>query len=150
MAYPVCVDASILMKWLVPEEDSTRALDLLTHLIDTGATIVEPVLCLYEVPSAIRRKVAKRQLSEKEADETLAKFHFLAMQLNISIEEHRRIQRAWDIASEFGLGRIYDCIYLALAEELGADCWTADEKFHSVLSSDFQRLRLLSHFTPGG
>jgi predicted nucleic acid-binding protein len=148
VAYPVCVDASILLKWTVPEDDSAQALDLLNHFIETGATIVEPLLCLYEVPSAIRRKVTKHQISEDEAAEALGKWSFLTAQLNISTEERRRIQRAWDIASSHGLGRIYDCIYLALAEELGADCWTADARFHSAVSAEFPRLRLLSSFEP--
>lgn len=143
MAYPVCVDASILLKWLVPEEDSTQALALFNRLIDSGATIVEPLLCLYEVPSALRRKVSKRQLSEIEASEALSKWSFLSAQFNISTEERRRVQRAWDIASSHRLGRVYDSIYLALAEELGADCWTADARFHSSVSSDFPRLRSL-------
>lgn len=144
MAYPVCVDASILTKWVTPETDSADALDFFDNLIETGATLVEPVLALYEVPSAILRKVAKNQLTAKEADEALAKFHFVALQINVSMEERRRVQRAWNIASEHGLSRIYDCIYLALAEELGADCWTADARFHALLSPDFPRLKLLS------
>lgn len=148
MAYPVCVDASVLVKWTVPEEDSAQAMALFSHFIDSGATIVEPVLCLYEIPSAIRRKVAKRQATEEEATDAVGKWSFLAAQLNISTEERRRIQRAWDIASKHRLGRIYDCIYLALAEELGADCWTADARFHSAVSPSFPRLRLLAEFAP--
>ena len=144
MAYPVCVDASIIIKWLVPESDSGIALDLFSHLIDTGAAIIEPVLVLYEVSSALRRKVAKGQLTEDEAAEAISKFQFLSSTFSISAEDRRRLQRAWDMASAYGLNRVYDSVYLALAEELGAECWTADTRFHSALSSGFPQLKLLS------
>lgn len=149
MAYPVCVDASVIIKWLVPEADSEIALNLFSHLIDTGAAIIEPVLVLYEVPSAIRRKVAKGQLTEDEAAEAFGKFQFLSTMLSISAEDRRRLQRAWDISATHGLDRVYDSIYLALAEELGAECWTADSRFRSVLAGDFHQLKLLSDFTQG-
>lgn len=149
MAYPVCLDASIIIKWLVPESDSDTALSLFSHLIDTGAALIEPVLVLYEVPSAMRRKVAKGQLAEDEAAEAFGKFQFLSTTLSISTEDRRRLQRAWEIASTYGLNAIYDSIYLALAEELGAECWTADSRFYSMLSADFPQLKLLSEFTRG-
>ena len=148
MAYPVCVDASIIIKWIIPEGDSDKAFDLFSYLVDTGAIFIEPVLVLYEVPSAIRRKVAKGQLSKEEAEEAFAKFQFLAARMSISAEDRRGVQSAWAIASRHRLSRIYDSVYLALAGELGADCWTADSRFHSLLSSAFPCLRLLSEFHP--
>lgn len=146
MAYLVCVDASIIIKWVIPERDSEQALDLLANLADRGAIFVEPALLLYEVPSAILRKVAKGQMSADEADEAFAKFQFLATRMSVSAEDRQRVQRAWTIASEHGLSRIYDSVYVALAEEFGADCWTADAKLHRAISNDFPRLKLLSDF----
>ena len=37
--------------------------------------------------------------------------------------------RALELANEPCQGAVYDAYYLALAETLGGDLWTADEKF---------------------
>jgi predicted nucleic acid-binding protein len=44
--------------------------------------------------------------------------------------------RAFDIAVQFNL-RVYDCIYVALAERKRIEFWTADERLYNALHAQF-------------
>ena len=57
--------------------------------------------------------------------------------------------RALEIAAQFGLKWIYDAFYVALAEIVGCDLWTADEALHAALSGTHANVRLLSEYPVG-
>ncbi len=54
----VCVDASLVVKWLVDEPDSHRALALLEEWIVQGTRLIAPSLLDYEVGSVLRKLAA--------------------------------------------------------------------------------------------
>jgi predicted nucleic acid-binding protein len=58
--------------------------------------------------------------------------------------------RAWDLAVELNRPQAYDSFYLATAELLGSDLWTADERFFSAASGRYASLRLLRNFIARG
>lgn len=49
--------------------------------------------------------------------------------------------RAVDLADTFGQSASYDAHYLALAEHLGCELWTADEKFRNATKGTFKWVR---------
>jgi predicted nucleic acid-binding protein len=51
------------------------------------------------------------------------------------------LQSAFEIAQTHGR-TVYDCLYVALAEAVDADCVTADEKLASALSTRFPVISL--------
>ena len=55
-------------------------------------------------------------------------------------------RRAMELAQELGQGAAYDSHYLALAEILDCEMWTADERFYRSASHRTTRLRLLNDF----
>ncbi len=55
-------------------------------------------------------------------------------------------RRAMELAQELGQGAAYDSHYLALAEILDCEMWTADERFYRSASPRATRLRLLNEF----
>lgn len=55
-------------------------------------------------------------------------------------------RRALDIASRLAQGASYDSLYLALAESLECDYWTADVRFYRAASPHYDNLRLLAEF----
>ena len=55
-----------------------------------------------------------------------------------------------DIASELRQGAVYDAYYLALAESLGCELWTADRRFHRVANDASYSVHWVGDFvTPG-
>jgi len=59
--------------------------------------------------------------------------------------------RAWELAAELDRPQVYDCFYLATAELLGTELWTADERFYNAAAGrSHQRIRLLRMFSDDG
>ena len=55
-------------------------------------------------------------------------------------------RRAIEIAAQFELKWIYDAFYVALAEIVGCDLWTADEALHSAVRGAHTNVRLLADY----
>ena len=71
------------------------------------------------------------------------------MQFPFAIEESRHlIPRTLELASQLGQGAVYDSHYLALAESLDCELWTADERFQRAARERFPRVRLLADLDP--
>jgi predicted nucleic acid-binding protein len=54
--------------------------------------------------------------------------------------------RAFDIAAQFNLKWIYDAFYVALADMIGCDLWTADARLHEAVRGVHSNVRLLTNF----
>ena len=57
--------------------------------------------------------------------------------------------RALEIAAQFELKWIYDAFYVALAEIVGCDLWTADEALHRAVRDVHANVRLLADYQLG-
>ena len=132
MSDPLVVDASVATKWLVPEADSALAEKLLEHAGPTYA----PDLLLLEVANALWLKMRGGVLSEAEAHASLECLRSLSLifwrgheSLAATIAMARRLDHA-----------VYDCVYLALAQQVGAHVVTADRRFWNKTERD-QELR---------
>ena len=51
-----------------------------------------------------------------------------------------------EIAAQFQLKWIYDAFYVALAEIVGCDLWTADEALHDAVREAHPNVRLLADY----
>jgi predicted nucleic acid-binding protein len=116
----VVVDASVAVKWVLPEAGSDRAAAIRTADDD----LVAPSLACAEIGSAIWRAVLRGDVSAAEA----------RRDLRVAVDHYRRIvpleelaERAIDLAMRLR-HPIYDCFYLALAEREGCPLITADSR----------------------
>ena len=64
----------------------------------------------------------------------------LAIELHAPTDLYRR---ALNLTSQLSQSAVYDCIYLALAEGLSGELWTADERFYRAASLQFSNVRWL-------
>ena len=134
-----CLDTSVVVKVLAPEEGSGEATALLRRIVSGGHRLVAPAFAWAEVGTVLRKKVKAGLLSESEADATWARFLSLA----IDYLGDRRIQEtAWEIAAKFNLAGVYDAAFLAVSEISAEDrrnaveFWTADRELVRSLGQE--------------
>ena len=139
----VVVDASLAVKWLVREEDTDKALAILRAWHDEEVTPAAPHLLPFEVANALHRKVLRGQLSVGDSVRMILQLRGSRLELHQTAELH---SRALELASELQQGAVYDAHYLALAEELGCELWTADERFHRATSPSVPSVRWIGEY----
>ncbi len=123
----VVVDASLAVKWLVREERSGEARALARSWEGHGIRTATPYFMPVEVANALHRRVIGSEIGMEEA------IGLVGVLLSSGLELHQPPNlhaRALELASLLGQGAVYDAHYLALAETLGCELWTADEKFY--------------------
>ena len=122
------LDASVAVRWVVPERGSDEAGALLGRPVGWLA----PRLMLTEAAGALRRKAAGDELTTAQAAQ--------ALDILVDGAEGGLIHIAEDetlVASALMLAidlkhRVPDCVYLALAEREGAALATADGRLASL------------------
>lgn len=139
----VVVDACLVIKWLLSEEDSEVALALLDHWISSGTQRIAPYSVPFEVANAPHRRIVNGELTVDAGAELVENLLESHIQLRQTDGLHRR---ALEIATALGHGASYDSHYVALAEVLDCEFWTADERFHRATSPAFAGIRLLNDF----
>lgn len=131
------VDASVAVRWIVPEEGAAEAIDLLARPIDW----IAPRLLMTEVTSALARKARSGELS---VDVAMDGLDFLARTTSsgaLRLERDELVIRAALTLALQLQHKLADCVYLALAEETGAGLATADQRL-----GDLARLRFVPCF----
>lgn len=136
----VVIDASVAVKWLVREAHSVEALELVASWATTGVTLVAPYLMPAEVANALHKRVVSEELSVAAASRQIELLVASGVEL---IETPSLHVRALAIASELNQQAAYDSHYLALAEELDCELWTADARFYRAAAPAVDRIRLL-------
>lgn len=125
------VDANILVKLVSPEEWSDLVIALWGEWIEQEVELVAPFLMVYEAVSALRSMVTRKVIAPETADVALRELLTQASQITI-MEPPNLHQRAWEITKRLGQGQVYDAYYVALAEMLDCELWTADEKLYAA------------------
>ena len=132
------LDASVVLKWFINEEDSDKAEILRSEYFFGNRSITVPDLILYEFANALNFNPEFDTDEIKEAIQTL-----FDMEIEIITPTQMMINKAVDIASKNNV-TIYDASYLALSYDLQVEFITADEKFYKKLfQSKFKDIVLL-------
>ena len=137
------VDASLAIKWLAEEDDSDKAYALYLEWDASGVQIAAPYLMLAETINALHRKVVDGKLAPQSMARILEDMDALGIKFRNPPSVHGR---AWQIADQLNQGAVYDSIYLALAERLDCELWTADRRFYRAARRFSDRIRWLGDF----
>jgi predicted nucleic acid-binding protein len=62
-------------------------------------------------------------------------------------EDNDLLKEAYELAVRFNRPRAYDTQYLALAERLGCEFWTADQRLVNSTQGQFSRIRWLGNWS---
>jgi predicted nucleic acid-binding protein len=143
----IVVDASLAVKWFVPESDSLVALRFLAR---NRGELVSPDLLFVEVAGVLVRSANQRAASKDAASRTLDKLMSAETQRHIRAERMtpELVARAARIAIELG-HPLKDCVYLALAIELDCLLATCDVHFRNKAATSHPRVRLLADLVEG-
>ena len=121
------VDASIVVKWVIPEALSDKA----DRVRDGDDDVLAPDLLLVEVANALWKKTASREISAREADDAFN----LVTESGIDLRSTGSLlPRAIEVARRLD-HPVYDCVYLALAEREHSAFITADHRLLRRLSA---------------
>lgn len=128
----IIVDASIAAKWFAPEPGSSDAMALAA----SGREMQAPDFLLLEMDNVlwtwVRRGIIDRPIADAARErlrESALRFHPFAPLLDV----------AYSIANDTGAS-VYDALYVALAEGLGVELVTADERLaRAVAGTRFAR-----------
>jgi predicted nucleic acid-binding protein len=127
------LDSSVAFKWVVREVDSDKAdlmrADFLNGIHEFLAPDVYPV----EVAHALTRAERQARITVGQARHLLADVLTTPPQLHLY---RMLLSRAVDISSTMRIG-VYDCLYVALAEQEKCELVTADDKLAKNLLGTF-------------
>jgi predicted nucleic acid-binding protein len=136
------VDASVAVKWLFDESDSERAEALLASAGEDDLKLVAPAILPAEVANALWKRMRRGDMDRRKTLETGQRFEDICPIL-LPIED--LVQRALELAID-SRHPVYDCLYVALAEELNADLISADERLYRTFARNFPGIHLLRDF----
>jgi len=121
------VDASVAIKWYVPEVHSENA----ACLLDETHELIAPDLLLPEFGNILWKKIQRRQITVETSQQILQEFKAVRLQIYPSAP---LLDNAVELAIALGQ-TVYDCFYLALAVTQQCQMVTADEKFYNALQT---------------
>ena len=124
MSQALVVDASVAIKWFLPEIHSEAA----SLVLETKCELMAPDLIWVEVGSILWKKVIRKEINVQEAEGILKDFLRFPVQTPGS---KFLLNSAWQLANGSG-ATVYDSLYLALARYHGCPLVTADRKFYEV------------------
>ncbi|MDI7276171.1 MAG: type II toxin-antitoxin system VapC family toxin [Anaerolineae bacterium] len=122
----IVIDANLALALVVPLPYSERATALMESWRISRAELYIPALWEYEVASALRKAVSLGLLTPERAE--LALGHLLRLGLERVDPELGLHREALRWAARLGETVACDAQYLAVAEHVGAELWTADRR----------------------
>ena len=118
MSGSVVVDASLVVKWLVEEDDSDKAHAALQSWVARDVTRIAPHLMPFEIANALHRRVLRGELNVGDGIRMMARLLASRLELHQPPDLH---VRALQLASHPKQSAAYDAHYLALAESVGCE-----------------------------
>ena len=121
----VVVDASVAVKWFLPEIHSEAAL----RYLDGDYERVAPDLLYAEFGNVIWKRARRTELSDDEAREALRSLRLVPIEVHPAqpfLETAYEVARALDRT-------VYDALYLVLANAHKCPMVTADRRFYEAV-----------------
>ena len=132
------VDASVGLKWVLPEADSGRASRLRDEFRYQTRELIAPDIFPIECGHSLSKKQRQGLISN-----AMTLWDQLILDAPVLHPSLPLMSRALEIALRAKIG-VHDCLYVALAEREGCGLVTSDEKLIKNLQADFPFIVLLS------
>jgi predicted nucleic acid-binding protein len=123
------VDATVAVKWFIPEINSEKA----ARLLDGTYELIAPDLLLPEFGNILWKKVQLGEISQETSRRIIHNFKAVMLQTYPST---LLLETAVEMANTLAQ-TVDDCFYLALAFTEECQLVTADRKFYNALKISF-------------
>jgi len=138
----IVLDASVILKWLLPEDGRDIALGFLDKHINGQEQVVVPELLYYEIANVLAVKTKLPEEAIIEVMHYLFDLELLAFTLGQQeYLEAMRLSRLYEVS-------VYDVSYVVLARSLDASFITADERLARKIK-DMSFVQTLSSYQEG-
>lgn len=142
MPRPVVVDASVVLKWQLDDEEAVaQALALRDDfLLHDRVSFAAPFLLVFELTNGMLTATRQGRLSRDQAEEGLALL--LAVGIRLMAVDATRVfslSMRWKLSA-------YDGAYLGLAEKLDSEVWTGDRAFYTACRGKGSRVRWVGDY----
>ena len=137
----VCIDANFVVRFIASDSTESIYKQYWSQWKTEEYIIVAPTLIIYEVSNAFHRARVAGQITQEEANQFLERALNLEITFYGNAELHRK---ALQIAQRHNLSATYDAHYLALAERLGIEFWTADKRLFNAVHSSLSWINLVT------
>lgn len=121
------VDASVAVKWVLPESDTDRAVTLLS----ADHQLLAPDLMQVEVANVLWKRYRRGELTAEDGTVLLTAMARVPVR---RFADAPLLEAAFAIASTFGRS-VYDSVYVALALREHARLVTADRRLYNALKA---------------
>ncbi len=140
----VCLDSGVVLKLVLKEEDSLQAKGLWQQLAKENRQLTAPQLFSFEITSVLRKNVYRSVITPEYGLSALQKLMRLDIRLLAVPDIH---VKAWQLAERLNRPAAYDAHYLALAEYVGCEFWTADKRLYHAVAEKLPWVRWLGEFS---
>jgi predicted nucleic acid-binding protein len=133
------LDSSVALKWVLSELDSAKAIQLRDDYLSGVHELLAPDVFHVEAGHALTRAERSGRIAPPAGWVLWQSIMADCPRLHASLP---LMPRAYQISSQMRIG-IYDCLYVALAEQAQCQLVTADSRLHNATGSTFPFILLL-------
>jgi len=134
MSRNIVIDASVIVKWFIDENESDKAEIIKEQFINEKINLIIPSLLYYEVLNALKYSKLFKLDELNLVGESIENYGFDVIEIKDEIRE-----KMVEIAINHDIS-IYDASYIALAEKFKTQLITADEKISNKLPKNLKLL----------
>lgn len=132
----ILIDASVVAKWLLPDEEDLMADSIKRDFAKRIIAISVPAFIFYEINNLLKSAVLRRRINAKDAISLYGDF----LDFEFTVYWSRQLLKAaLEKALEFNISS-YDASYVVLAEYLQIPFYTTDAKLVKKASSKLVKL----------
>lgn len=142
----VVIDANILIAFGLSDEPlHTQAVSILSMWLKQETALLAPSLFRSEITAVVRKAVFQERITHHQGRDLLERLLSFPVKFH---EDTDLLKTAYELAEKYKRPRAYDAQYLALAERMDCEFWTADERMFNAINAKFSLIRWLGDWTP--
>lgn len=131
------IDASTALKTVLPDPLGEPCRDLLDRLSRDGFELYAPALWAYETTSSLTKAINLGRLTPTQGRQAIEQIRSLG--IHLCSPDTTQVRQAFEWTLQLKRAAAYDSFYLALAESLQCDLWTADQRLCNSVASPWVR-----------